>query len=273
MKYLKTILVMSLSLISMKTLMAQVTPMKSRALPGGLSAPGELLNYQDGETKLQGYFVKTNRNGAPGVVIIHQWMGLSNHEKNSATKLAALGYNALAADIYGEGLRPASQQEAGKLAGTYKNNPALFQSRIKAAIDELIKQGADPKRIAVMGYCFGGTGAIEAARAELSVSGVISFHGSLLKVKTRPNDPIQTKVLVLHGADDPYETEQEIKDFQQEMREANADWQMIYYADAVHAFTQVEAGNDKSRGAAYNEKADKRSWEHLKLFLTEIFAR
>ncbi len=257
MNYFKTILVMSLSLLGMKSMQAQ----------------GKLVKYKDGNTQLAGYLAKADYVGKPGVVIIHQWMGLSNHEKNSANKLAALGYHALAADIYGEGVQPTNQQEAGALAGKYKNDFALFQSRIKAAIDELIKQGADPKRIAVMGYCFGGTGAIEAARANLPVSGVISFHGSLLKATTRPPQAIKTKVLVLHGADDPYESEKEIKDFHQEMRDAKADWQMIYYADAVHAFTQVEAGMDKSRGAAYNEKADKRSWEHLKLFLTEIFGR
>jgi dienelactone hydrolase len=198
-------------------------------------------------------------------------MGLSAHEINSADKLAAIGFNALAADIYGTGVRPSSQQEAGALAGKYKGDYALFQSRIKAAIEELIKQGADPKRIAVMGYCFGGTGAIEAARAQFPIKGVISFHGSLLKDKTRSNGPISTKVLVLHGADDPYESDKEIKDFQQEMREANADWEMVYYANAVHAFTQVEAGNDNTKGAAYNALADKRSWSRLQDFLREIF--
>jgi dienelactone hydrolase len=137
----------------------------------------------------------------------------------------------------------------------------------------LIKQGADPKRIAVMGYCFGGTGAIEAARAQFPIKGVISFHGSLLKDKTRSNGPITTSVLVLHGADDPFESEKEIKDFQQEMREAKADWEMVYYANAVHAFTQVEAGNDNSKGAAYNALADKRSWNRLKDFLHEIFQK
>jgi dienelactone hydrolase len=238
-----------------------------------LHAQGQTLAYTDGDTKLSGYFAKAPKANAPGIVIIHQWMGLSNHEKNSATKLAALGYNALAADIYGEGIRPGNQQEAGALAGKYKGDYALFQSRIKAAINELIKQGADPKRIAVMGYCFGGTGAIEAARGQFPINGVISFHGSLAKAPSRANGPITTKVLVLHGADDPFESEKEIKDFQQEMREAKADWEMVYYANAVHAFTQVEAGNDNSKGAAYNALADKRSWNRLNDFLHEIFQK
>ncbi|WP_026898424.1 dienelactone hydrolase family protein [Daejeonella oryzae] len=230
-------------------------------------------NYSDGATKLQGYFAKakTNQNKAPGVVIIPQWMGLSDHEKKSADKLALLGYHALAADIYGEGVKPKDAKEAGEKSGYYKNNYKVYQSRIKAAIDELIKKGANPDKIAVIGYCFGGGGAIEAARADFPVKGVVSFHGSLGKDSSRVNDAIKTKVLVLHGADDPFISSDEIKNFQKEMRDGKADWQMIYYANAVHAFTQPEAGNDNSKGAAYNELAAKRSWEHLKLFLTEIF--
>lgn len=256
MKKIKTLFTLVLGLMCMEITFAQ----------------GINVNYKDGNTDLEGYLVKT-KSGAPGVVILHQWMGLSRHEKNSADKLAKLGYSVLAADVYGEGIRPKSTPEAAQLAGTYKKDYQLYQSRIKAAIAELIKQGADPKRIAVMGYCFGGTGAIEAARGLLPVAGAVSFHGSLLKDKARPNGNIQTKILVLHGADDPYETEQEIKDFQQEMCEAKADWEMVYYANAVHAFTQVEAGNDNSKGAAYNALADKRSWERLKSFLSEIFTK
>jgi dienelactone hydrolase len=255
MNKLKTLLLASITFLTVQNIQAQ----------------GTGVTYKDGDTNLSGYFAKAPKANSPGIVIIHQWMGLSDHEKNSATKLAALGYNALAADIYGTGIRPSSQQEAGTLAGKYKGDYTLFQSRIKAAIAELIKQGADPKRIAVMGYCFGGTGAIEAARAQFPIQGVISFHGSLLKDKTRTNTPISTKLLVLHGADDPYESEQEIKDFQQEMRIGKADWEMVYYANAVHAFTQVEAGSDNTKGAAYNALADKRSWSRLMSFLTEIF--
>ncbi|MBD1392793.1 dienelactone hydrolase family protein [Mucilaginibacter glaciei] len=245
-------------------------------MPGIALAQGTNVNYTDGATKLTGYFVKAKTSGAakaPGVVVLHQWMGLTAHEKTSATKLAALGYHALAADVYGTGMTPKDMKEAGEKAGYYKTNFEVYQSRIKAAIAELIKQGADPARIAVIGYCFGGTGAIEAARAGMPVKGVVSFHGGLGKAETRPNIPITTKVLVLHGADDPYESEAEIKKFQQEMREGKADWQMVYFANAVHAFTQVEAGNDNSKGAAYNEKAARRSWEYMNLFLAEVFAK
>jgi len=234
---------------------------------------GRDVTYKDGEAALKGYFVKAKSNSgkAPGVVIIHQWMGLSQHEKTAAEKLAALGYNAFAADIYGVGHLPANQGEAGKEAGKYKADYALFQSRIKAAIDELVKMGADPEKIVVIGYCFGGTGALEAARGGLAVKGVVSFHGGLKKDAARPNEKIATKVLVLHGADDASVSLEDIDNFQKEMKTGMTDWQMIWYANAVHAFTQITAGNDNSKGAAYNEKADQRSWEHLQLFLTEVF--
>jgi len=138
------------------------------------------------------------------------------------------------------------------------------------ALDQLIKQGANPEEIVVMGYCFGGTGAIEAARTAMKVKGIVSFHGGLAREESRKIDPIQARVLVLHGADDPYESEAEIKAFQSEMRTSKADWQMVYYANAVHSFTDKNAGNDNSKGAAYNEKADKRSWKELLGFLKEV---
>ncbi len=237
---------------------------------------GKTVEYKDGEAALKGYFAKasdkkSSTGKAPGVVIIHQWMGLTQHEKTSADKLAALGYHAFAADIYGSANMPATKEEAGREAGKYKSDYKLLQSRIKSAIDELVKLGADPDRIVVIGYCFGGTAALEAARAGLKVKGVVSFHGGLKKDTARVNGQIDAKVLVLHGADDASVSKADIDNFQKEMKDGKADWQMVWYANAVHAFTQREAGNDNSKGVAYNEKADKRSWEHLLVFLDEIF--
>ncbi len=232
------------------------------------------IAYKEGDTALKGYLVKAKAGkSAPGIVIVPAWMGITEHEKGSADKLAALGYNAFVADIYGEGNKPANKQEAGKLAGYYKSHIEDYQRRVKLSIDALVKQGADPARIVVMGYCFGGTGAIEAARAGFPVKGVVSFHGGLSKDTLRKDSDIVAKVLVLHGADDPYVKTAEILRFQDEMRNSKADWQMIYYANAVHAFTEVTAGSDNAKGAAYNEEADKRSWQHLLLFLDELFKK
>lgn len=257
----------------MKTIKLMLAIVITLFIDNATFAQGIKVTYLDGSVKLEGYFVKakTQQNKAPGIVIIHQWMGLSAHEKTSADKLGALGYHALAADIYGSGMMPKDQKEAAEKAGYFKGNYKIYQSRIRSAITELIKQGADPEKIVVMGYCFGGSGAVEAARGNLPVKGVISFHGGLGRDSSRAVVPIRPKVLILHGADDPFESEEEIKNFQKEMKNSKADWQMIYYANAVHAFTQVQAGNDNSKGAAYNELAEKRSWEHMKLFLKELF--
>lgn len=230
------------------------------------------IAYNDGDQKLSGFLSKSNKaaKGSPSVVILPAWMGITDHEKETATKLAALGYNAFVADIYGVGNQPKDKKQAGQQAGYYKKNVTEYQKRIQLAIDQLLKNGASAESIVVIGYCFGGTGALEAARSNMNVKGVVSFHGGLGKDAARETTPISAKVLVLHGADDPNVPEAEVKAFQNEMRAANADWQMVYYANAVHAFTEKSAGNDNSKGAAYNEKADKRSWQAMLDFLKEM---
>ncbi|WP_162127889.1 dienelactone hydrolase family protein [Flavobacterium phycosphaerae] len=232
---------------------------------------GKEVTYRDGEQALSGISVspKKSLESKPGILILPAWMGIDDHAKDTAARLAAMGYTTFVADIYGAGKRPKNYSEAGEKAGYFKKNIKEYHIRIKLALDQLVKQGANPDNIVVLGYCFGGTGAIEAARTNMKVKGVVSFHGGLGRDVTRDIDKIASKVLVLHGADDPYESAQEIAAFQEEMRRAEADWQMVYYAKAVHSFTDKNAGNDNSKGAAYNELADKRSWEALLAFLKE----
>jgi dienelactone hydrolase len=235
---------------------------------------GQNLAYQDGQVPLAGYLARPKevRGLVPGVLVIHQWMGLTGHERMESDRLAALGYVALAADIYGEGVRPRDVKEAGAQATIYKGDRALYRRRIRAGLNTLLAQaGVDPNRIAVIGFCFGGTGALEAARAGMPVKGVVSFHGGL----DFPPDPagltIAAKVLVCHGADDPNVPPKDVAAFQDEMRQTKADYTFIAYGGAVHAFTQKEAGNDNSKGVAYNEAAATRSWAHMKDFFAEIF--
>lgn len=237
------------------------------------SAQLETVNYTDGNQALEGFFAKAKKTKKPavGVVVLSAWMGIDAHSKSTATALADLGYTAFVADIYGVNNNPKTTADAGKLAGFYKNNLLEYQKRIQLAIDQLIKKGIDPNNIAIIGYCFGGTGALEAARANLNVRGVVSFHGGLGKDASRETTPIKAKVLVLHGADDPYVPQTEVASFQEEMRKTNADWQMNFYANAVHAFTHKNLDTDNSKGAAYNALADKRSWEAMKAFFAEIF--
>jgi len=237
------------------------------------SAQLKKVEYKDDAQVLSGLSAipkKANTN-KPGVLILPAWKGIDAHSEEVATELSAMGYYAFVADIYGVDKRPKDGKEAGEKAGFYKKNITEYQKRISLALTELVKQGANADNIIVIGYCFGGTGAIEAARTNMKVKGVISFHGGLGKDASRQINPISPKVLVLHGADDSYVPEAEIKAFQDEMRSSKADWQMNYYANAVHAFTEKSAGNDNSKGAAYNELADKRSWEAMKVFFKEVF--
>jgi dienelactone hydrolase len=233
------------------------------------------VRYSDGTQVLNGFSVqpKATRQQKPGILILPAWMGIDALSKDTAENLSKLGYYAFVADIYGEGNYPKDYDEAGQKAGYYKKNYVEYQKRISLALKQLILAGANPDNIVVIGYCFGGTGALESARGHLNLRGVVSFHGGLGRDATRILEPITTPVLVCHGADDPYESKEEVEGFQQEMKSTKADWQMIYYANAVHSFTNPEAGTDNSKGAAYNEKAAKRSWEHMKIFLNEVLKK
>lgn len=230
------------------------------------------VTYHDGKQELQGLSIQaqTKNENNPAILILPAWKGVDKHSKNVGTDLSKMGYIAFIADIYGKGNYPKNTDEAGKIAGYYKTNLLEYQNRIVLALNELIKSGANPNNIAIIGYCFGGTGAIEAAYANLNVKGVVSFHGGLMADKIEHSDPIMPKVLILHGADDPYVAEADIKACINSLNLRKADWQMISYADAVHAFTEPEAGSNKSSGAAYNAKAAERSWDHAKLFLSGI---
>ncbi|MGC4039540.1 MAG: dienelactone hydrolase family protein [Flavobacterium sp.] len=230
------------------------------------------VEYNDENQVLSGIAVnpaKELQNKA-GVLILPAWMGIQAHEKEVANSLAVLGYHTFIADIYGIDQRPENPKQAGAKAGYFKKNIKEYQTRIQLALEQLVRQGANPDEIVVIGYCFGGTGAIEAARANMKVKGIVSFHGGLSRDESRAIDKIAPKVLVLHGADDPNVPKEDIDKFQNEMRTAKADWQMVYYANAVHAFTEKSAGSDNSKGVAYNEKADKRSWQAMLDFLKEV---
>jgi dienelactone hydrolase len=230
------------------------------------------VTYKDGVQKLNGVAaISANPlKGNPGVLILPAWRGIDDHSKQTAEKLAALGYSSFVADIYGEGNYPKDSEEAGKQSGYYKKNYAEYHKRISVALQQLILSGANKDKIVIIGYCFGGTGALEAARAGMNVKGVVTFHGGLGKDALRSSNPMTAKVLVCHGADDTFVPPAEIAAFHDEMRTSKADWQMIYYANAVHGFTEPSAGNDNSKGVAYNEKAARRSWEHFMDFLQEV---
>jgi dienelactone hydrolase len=232
-----------------------------------------VVEYQSGGVTCEGLHVvdaaKTGK--LPSVLIIHQWTGLSDNEKMRARMLAELGYNVFAADIYGKGIRP-QPPESGKEAGKYKSDRKLYRERMLSALEVLNKDArTDLAKVAAIGYCFGGTGVIELARSGAVMKGVVSFHGGLDSPTPADGKNIKGKVLALHGADDPFVPAKDIAAFEQEMKDAKVDYKLVNYPGAVHAFTQKAAGNDNSKGAAYNEAADKASWEEMKAFFDRLF--
>jgi len=208
----------------------------------------------------------------PGVMIIHDWDGIDEYEKGRAKQLAELGYVAFACDIYGKGNDAGEPGKAGEWAGKFRNNDrTLFRARANRGLEFLKEQPqSDDEKIAAIGYCFGGTGVLELARSGAELEGVVSFHGGLGTPNPEDGKNIKTPVLVCHGDDDPHVPESEVDAFLKEMKDGDVDYQFVAYADAVHSFTKVKAGNDPSKGSAYNEKADKRSWEHMQVFFDEV---
>jgi len=232
------------------------------------------VEYQDGDSTLEGFMARpdTIDDKTPAILIIHDWTGLQDYEKKRARMLADLGYIAFAADIYGKGIRPDTPEASKKQATTFYNDPERYRHRLQLALDTLRKQpGVDRERIAAIGYCFGGAGVLELARSGADIAGVVSFHGSLTTKKPAKQGEIKAKILVLTGADDPYVPWGDLKELDEELRQADADYQFIIYGDAVHSFTKKAAGDDPSSGAAYDAKADARSWEHMRFFFDELF--
>jgi dienelactone hydrolase len=234
----------------------------------------EVVEYRQGDAVLEGFVayddsVKTRR---PGIVVVHQWKGLGDNERRRAVMLAELGYVAFAADIYGKGVRPSSPQEAGPLAGKYKNDRPLLRARVAAALDQLRGMpGVDGKKIAAIGYCFGGTTVLELARSGAEIAGVVSFHGALGTPAPGDAANIRCKVLALHGADDPFVPPAEVSAFENEMKAAKVDWQLVQYGGAVHSFTMWAEDGSFNAGSKYHKDADRRSWEAMRQFFAEIF--
>lgn len=233
----------------------------------------ETVEYKQGSTQLEGFLayddsIKTKR---PAVVVIHEWMGLNDYAKRRARELAEMGYVAFAADIYGKGVRATNVKEAGELATKFKSDRKLFRARGQAAFDFLNHHPAvDGKKILAMGYCFGGTAALEMARAGLPLLGVVSFHGGLDSPTPDDAKNIKAHLLVLHGAMDPFVPAEQVAAFQREMNTAKVDYQFIAYSGAVHGFTNPDNGSDNSKGAAYNATADHRSFIAMKQFFAEL---
>lgn len=258
---------LALFTLSAALLAAIVTPSHAKLVT-------KTVEYQQGGTPLEGYLAYDDKfpGKRPGIIVAHQWLGLTDYEKMRARMLAQMGYVAFALDIYGKGVHPQNTKEAGALAGQYKSNVPLLRARARAAVLEIRKlPNVDVHKLAAIGYCFGGGTVLELARSGADLKGFVSFHGLLDTPNPDDAKNIKGKILVCHGASDPNVTRDSVLKFWDEMTNAHVNWYFIGYGGAVHAFTQPMAGNDPSKGVAYNADADRRSWQAMKDFFAEIF--
>jgi len=240
--------------------------------PARAEVKSEVVEYRHGDVVLEGYLAydAALKGKRPGVLVVHEWYGPNPYVRKRAEQLARLGYVAFALDMYGKGVLAKDAKEAAALAGIYKGDRTLMRTRAAAGLDVLrSRPETDPGRLAAIGYCFGGTTVLELARSGADLASVVSFHGGLDTPTPEDARNIKGKVLALHGGDDPFVPVKQVQAFQEEMRKGGVDWQFVSYGGAVHSFTNPGSGNDNLKGAAYNERADRRSWEAMKAFFAE----
>ena len=235
---------------------------------------GTYINYMDATDLCEAYVaLPTGPGPHPAVLVAHQWSGQSDHERATADRLAALGYVGIAIDVYGKGNRGAPDAaDHSALMNPWAGNRAALKTRLLAAVEFAKAHAAvDAGKIAIMGYCFGGLCALDVARSgTIDVKGAVSIHGIFGPPGIGPQADISTKVLILHGWEDPMATPADVEMVAKELTAAKADWQLHAYGHAMHAFTAPKA-NMPERGMNYDANADRRSWAATVAFLGEVF--
>lgn len=233
-----------------------------------------LIEYREGDSTFEGRLAWDEAATAPrpAVIVCHAWGGRDDFSDARAHDLTRLGYVGFALDVYGKGVQGGSVEENQKLMQPLLADRALLRRRLAAAVACVRAQAeVDSSRVAAIGYCFGGLCVLDMVRAGADLRGVVSFHGILAPADDLEPDYGESKVLVLHGHDDPMVPPEQVLAFEQEMTAAGIDWQLHAYGHTVHAFTHPEA-NDPALGAAYSERANRRSWIAMEHFLAEIMA-
>lgn len=249
------------------------------ALPSFAKIVTRSVAYEHAGVKLEGYLAyddaKPETEKAPGVLIIPEWWGLNDYVKGRAEKIAQLGYVAFAADMYGAGVATTDPKKAGELAGPFYGQP-LMAERAQAGLDALRRNPrVDPARVAAIGYCFGGSTVQALAYSGAPLAGIVSFHGGLIPVPADAATKTKAKILICHGAIDPFVKKEALDAFLKSMNDGKFDYQFISYAGALHAFTNPDADKAAANGlngVGYNAAADRRSWSHMKTFFKELFS-
>jgi dienelactone hydrolase len=235
--------------------------------------PTRDLDYRCDDVNLRGYLAWNDNAGArPGVLVFHEGIGLGEFAMERARRLAALGYVALAADMFGDRRQATNLQEVATIVGGLRAEPEKLRARGRAALATLAAQpGVDATRLAAIGFCFGGSVVLELAREGADLKAVVSFHGVLGTKLPAQSGRVKASVLVLSGAEDPLAPPDQVTAFENEMRDgAVRDWQVVSYGNTLHGFTNPAADGSMMRTALYNEQADRRSWAAMRSLFDEV---
>lgn len=250
------------------------------ALPSLAAIQSREIPYQTADgTRLVGYFAWDDslKGKRPGVIVVHEWWGLNDYARQRARQLAELGYAALAVDMYGDGKHTTHAHEAKDMMTIVVGDSQLSYHRALAGLELLKAQPeVDAKKVAAIGYCFGGKIVLDMARQGMDLAGVVSFHGALATATPAQKGKVKAKVLVLNGEADHFIPASDISNLKKEMKDAGVDFSFVNYPGAKHAFTSPDAdrlGRENGMDIAYNEAADKDSWQKMQAFFQRLFGK
>jgi len=221
------------------------------------------IEYEADGAKLKGVLAYDDAAKAkqPGVLVFHEWWGLNDYAKMRAKQLAELGYVAFAADMYGSGKVTEHPEDARKMSTEVRMNQAAWLGRAQAALKTLqAQEQVDPDRIAAIGYCFGGSTALQLAYVGAPLKAVATFHAALPVPTPEQAKTIKPRILICHGADDPFIPQETIDKFKAALDSAKVNYQFTSYPGVVHSFTVQGADKVGMKGMAYNKAADEQSW-------------
>ena len=247
------------------------------AMPSIAAPVSKAISYEIGDQKFEGRLVYDNASTKlrPGLLMAPNWMGPTDAAFKQAQEIAGKDYVIFVADMYGTSVRPKNPDEAGAASKLVYGDGAMMRARIEKALDVLKAQAGkapiDLKRIGAIGFCFGGANVLELARDGTDIAGVVTFHGALSKAAGVDSKPIKARILVLHGADDPFVPADQVAAFEQEMRDAKVDWQLVKFGNTVHSFTDPDS--HMVGKADYNPVSAKRAFQMMNDFFKELFAK